>query len=356
MRRERSTSLRRDEPSWWYDEHAVVVPRLLAPLSFVYGNVAGKRLLQEPGYRSRLPVICVGNFTVGGSGKTPFVRYLCDWMQRRGRKPAVLTRGYGGSDPGPVWVDPARHDAFAIGDEPLLLARAAPTVVARDRAAGARLIEADARGFDTIIMDDGFQNRALAKTSSIVLVAAGRGLGNGRTLPGGPLRAPLAVQAHFADAVVIVDTQPPASAERRRAIVESLVAASARPIFDAKVVPQAEGTFLTNQRVIAYCGIAGPERFFATVEGFGPARVERVAFRDHHMLSEAEAVDLLERARANSAILVTTEKDLARLAGINGHRAALRMASRPIPIRIEIEERDRGNLEALIERMIAGQQ
>lgn len=344
--------MRRDEPGWWYDEQARLVPALLSPLSFVYGAIASARLKRLPGYRSTLPVICVGNFTVGGSGKTPFVAYLCETLAARGRKPAILTRGYGGRERGPVWVGP-HHLATDVGDEAILLARVAPTLVARDRARGAASIEADARGFDVIVMDDGFQNRSLAKTLSVVLVGAARGLGNGAPLPSGPLRAPLAVQARFADAVVVVDA---AAADRnaRDRFTAELSRIVGKPLFQATVEPVPAGLGLGGEPVIAYCGIAGPERFFATVEALGAVLVERCAFRDHQAMTAREAADLLAVARERGAKLVTTEKDMARLSGESGELGTLRTASVAVPIRVTLDTNEEKRLWSLIDDALEG--
>lgn len=339
-----------DEPGWWYDETARLAPAVLSPLSLLYGTIAARRMQRNPQYRSRLPVICVGNFTIGGSGKTPFAAFVCEWLTARGRRPAILTRGYGGSANGPLFVG-ASHDATDVGDEPLLLSRVAPVMVSRDRAAGAKSIESDPRGFDVIVMDDGLQNPTLAKTMTLALVTAQRGLGNGRTMPGGPLRAPLAVQAGIADAVVLLDGTPTVDTERRTALRARLSAQTGRPVIEARVEAAAPSD-LKGQRVIAYCGIAGPERFFATLEALAATIVERVAFRDHHPTSEAEAARLLDRARATGAQLVTTEKDVARLSGSTGARGRLREASLAIPIRVKISGPHAAQLDALLERAI----
>ena len=192
-------------PSWWYRGRGGIAPTLLAPimlapLAALYGRVAASRMGREAAYRSRLPVICIGNFTSGGGGKTPTAIAVASLLKTMDKTPAFLTRGYGGSAKGVVRV--AGQDAKEVGDEALLLAAAAPTFVSADRVAGAKAIEeTDA---DVIVMDDGFQNPSLAKDLSLIVTDAASGLGNGRVIPAGPLRAPLDAQMDHADALVII--------------------------------------------------------------------------------------------------------------------------------------------------------
>lgn len=201
-------------------------------------------------------------------------------------------------------------------------------------------------------MDDGFQNRSLAKTLSIVLVTARRGLGNGRTLPGGPLRAPLETQAPFADVVVVVDGLPPVDEHRRALLHAHLSARIGRPILDVRVEPSSSVGSLTGKRLIAYCGIAGPERFFASLEALDATVVERTAFRDHHHLTDGEASDLLQRARKAGADLVTTEKDLARLSGQGGARGELREASIALPVQVKLPAGQEAQFDSLLAKAI----
>ena len=193
-----------EEPSWWYNREAALAQRLLDPVARIWAWSAVRRLRTGKPHRVGLPVVCVGNFTAGGTGKTPLALYLARALADRGERPAFLTRGYGGRLRGPHVVDTALDTAADVGDEPLLLARQALTVVARDRAKGAALI-AGLSGLappTAIVMDDGLQNPGLAKDLSIAVVDARRGLGNGRVIPAGPLRAPLAAQLRIVDAIV----------------------------------------------------------------------------------------------------------------------------------------------------------
>ena len=187
--------MRLDEPPWWYRDPPSGIATVLRPLAALYGWAAAARYWRATPYRSRLPVICVGNFTAGGTGKTPLVIHLCERLKAAGHEPVALTRGYGGRLSGPYWVNAKSDVARDVGDEALLLARAAPTLVARDRRAGAHAIETGPHPVTVIVMDDGLQNPGLAKDLTIAVVDGGRGFGNGLTMPAGPLRAPLAVPA-----------------------------------------------------------------------------------------------------------------------------------------------------------------
>src|SRR5947199_2834355 len=182
-------------PRFWWDKPGALAA-LLSPFASIYGAVAARRL-EQPGAHAGIPVICVGNPTVGGAGKTPTALAIARLLIEAGERPYFLTRGYGGKFGGPVLVE-AAHTAVQVGDEPLLLARVAPTVVAADRAAGAQL--ARENGASVIVMDDGFQNPSLAKELSILVIDGARGIGNGRVLPAGPLRVPLEPQLDRADA------------------------------------------------------------------------------------------------------------------------------------------------------------
>lgn len=303
-------------PAFWW-RPAGPAALALAPLGVALGAVAARRLARPPGFTAPVPVLCVGNFVAGGAGKTPTAIALAARAGARGRKPVMLTRGYGGRLAGPVMVSPA-HTATDVGDEALLLARAAPTVVARDRAAGARL--AVSAGADLIIMDDGFQNPGLAKTAAVMVVDGGVGTGNGLCLPAGPLRAPLRLQMARTALVVIVGG--PADPLPSAAVIAAAAAANV-PVMRAHLAPEAPQRF-AGRRVIGYAGIGRPEKFFATLRETGAAVAETRAFPDHHPFTEAEAEALLERAQALGAALVTTAKDHARLpaGGIFGRLAA----------------------------------
>ncbi|MGC1558883.1 MAG: tetraacyldisaccharide 4'-kinase, partial [Bradyrhizobium sp.] len=188
------------EPAFWYRPSSWM-SRLLMPLAAVYGAIAGHRL-QRKGFDAGIPVLCVGNYHVGGAGKTPAVLALVKALRELGETPVVLSRGYGGRLRGPVRVDPDRHAASEVGDEPLMLARSVAVVVARERIDGVAL--ARSQGATVIVMDDGFQNPAIAKDATLIVIDAQRGLGNACVIPAGPLRAPLKLQIARTDALVVV--------------------------------------------------------------------------------------------------------------------------------------------------------
>jgi tetraacyldisaccharide 4'-kinase len=335
--------VRLDEPVWWYGQAPDMRARLLAPLGALYGWVAQSRYLRRQPYRSRFPVICVGNFTAGGTGKTPLAIAIARLLLQRGIVPVFLTRGFGGSDAGPAWVEEGLSAAHRFGDEPLLLARVAPTLVARDRAAGVRAIEASGRKVGAVIMDDGLQNPSLAKDLSIAVVDGGRGLGNGEVIPAGPLRAPFDFQLGLVDAIVVREPEDGVAAA---GVHERMRRGFPGPVLAARVGPSGETAWLADRPLVAFAGIANPERFFALAERLGARLLERVSFPDHHVFSRADAERLLTLAKAKACDLVTTEKDCARLAGAAGE---LLRGARTLGIEMVFDERDLSRLMSLID-------
>jgi tetraacyldisaccharide 4'-kinase len=278
---------------------------LLTPLGVIYGLVAGHRL-QRQGFDAGIPVLCVGNYHVGGAGKTPTVLALTMVLRDLGETPVVLSRGYGGRLHGPVLVDPGRHAADDVGDEPLMLAPTVAVVVARDRVAGVAL--ARSQGASVILMDDGFQNPAIAKDASLIVIDGARGLGNARVFPAGPLRAPLLPQLDRTDALIVVGDGSAAEA------VSASIAAQGKPVLSAHIrANDASVATLAGKRVLAFAGIGDPARFFRTLRGCGIDIVLERAFADHHRFSQGEIETLIAEAKREALTAVTTEKDLARL-------------------------------------------
>jgi tetraacyldisaccharide 4'-kinase len=294
------------EPSFWWRSGGLQ-GSLLAPLGWVYGAVAARRL-SRIGSSAGVPVVCIGNPTVGGAGKTPTAITVARMLQAEGERPVFLTRGYGGRLHGPERVTPA-HRASDVGDEPLLLARMATTIVARRRDRGAR--SAVAAGASVIVMDDGFQNPSLKKDFSVLVIDARRGIGNGRVIPAGPLRAPLGEQLACAQALVVVGGSAQDALD-----IRGLASGVSLPVFDTRLVPEPGFiTALGSGRVLAFAGIGDPEKFFATLRDSGIAVAATRSFDDHHRYTSADAQALCRDADRDGLILVTTEKDLARMQG-----------------------------------------
>jgi len=292
------------EPGFWHRPSSFV-SLLLLPLGALYGAVAARRL-QRQGFDAGIPVLCVGNYHVGGAGKTPMVLALARMLRDLGETPVVLSRGYGGRLHGPVKVDPDRHAAADIGDEPLMMARTVPVVVARDRIGGVAL--ARSQGASVILMDDGFQNPAIAKDASLIVIDGDRGLGNGRVFPAGPLRAPLPPQLERTDALIVVGEGTAAKA------VAAAIAARGKPMLSAHLrADDASLAPLRGKRVLAFAGIGDPIRFFRTLRANGIEVIRERAFADHHPFSKSEIETLITEAKRDALTLVTTEKDLARL-------------------------------------------
>lgn len=339
--------MRLDQPAWWYDADHLLVQRLLQPVGTIWGAIATRSYERATAYRSRLPVVCVGNFTAGGTGKTPLAAHIAGEIERLGRKTVFLTRGYGGRLVGPHWVDHTADKAADVGDEPLLLACQAPTLVARDRAAGAKAIENGERPADVIVMDDGLQNPSLTKDLSLAVVDGRRGLGNGRVIPAGPLRAPLSFQFGLVDAIV-VNSPPGAEAESAPA-ADWLRQHFPGPVLSASVQPADSVAWLDNASVIAFAGTGAPQRFFDLLRRCGANVAHAVPFPDHHPFSESDAQRLLNLASAASATLVTTEKDWVRMDTSSTYIGQLKSMSRVLPITMVFGDRDGERLRALLE-------
>lgn len=286
-------------PDFWRSDG--LLPMLLSPLSFGMRVGAWARQMTTTAYNAPVPVLCVGNLVAGGAGKTPVAIALGRLLAARGKAVHFLSRGYGGRKTGPLRVDPDRHSAADVGDEPLLLARTAPSWIARDRGAGARA--AVAAGAQIIVMDDGFQNPGVAKDFSIIVVDGGYGFGNGRVMPAGPLREPLAAGLGRADAIVLMEPDDAGIAQ---------LLPPSPPLLRAVLTPDTS-IAVSGRAVFAFAGIARPEKFFATLENLGALIAGRRSFDDHHPYTDADLTELLDSAEHANASPVTTEKDAMRL-------------------------------------------
>ena len=282
-------------PAFWY-EHGVTAA-LLAPLGWIWAAGARARAAKPARHRSPIPVICIGNLSVGGAGKTPVAESIAQLIPGA----HFLSRGYGGKETGPLRVEPHRHSYSQVGDEPLLLAEIAPTWVARNRIEGAEA--AAEAGASCLVMDDGFQDPSLEKDISILVVDGHTGFGNGRCLPAGPLREPVEQGLKRADAVVILGDDKHGIALR----------VAPKPVLRAWLEPEAEASVLAGRKVVAFAGIGRPAKFFHTLDTLGANVVEAYAFPDHYPFHPAEIGELQAAANNHNAFLVTTGKDYVRV-------------------------------------------
>jgi tetraacyldisaccharide 4'-kinase len=309
---------------WTITEGRDAAPMLraaLTPLSWLYAAATARRIARAQPLRVPVPVISVGNLTAGGTGKTPIVRALGDWLKTRGVTPHVISRGYGGCLAGPVHVDRSVHSAADVGDEPWMLARSLPVWVGRDRAATAAA--AVAFGAPALLLDDAHQNPAVAKDLSLVVVDAATGLGNGHVIPAGPLREPAATGLARADAIILMGQGdphlPPHTAPVFRAVLEATSVPPSGP-------------------VVAFCGIGRPAKFEETLRALGADIAAFAPFPDHHAYSEGDLKRLAALSRFHGAALVTTEKDAARLPAMFREQTSV----------VTVEARVEGDLGALL--------
>ncbi|MGO4573413.1 tetraacyldisaccharide 4'-kinase [Microvirga sp. 2TAF3] len=315
-------------PAFWWRTPPSLLARLLRPASLVYGGITGTRM-KKRGEQAGIPIVCIGNFTAGGAGKTPTALAVAEILDGAGESPAFLSRGYKGKLAGPVQIE-LHHTAADVGDEPLLLASMAPTIVSRDRPAGARLaIEA---GATVVIMDDGLQNPSLTKDCTIAVVDGASGIGNGLPIPSGPLRAPMPAQWPAVDAILIIGAGAPGDAVAREAKLLN------RRVFRASLTPDAEVVAgLQGKRVLAFAGIGKPEKFFETLRACGAIVEKAHAFPDHHVYGPRDLDELQREARLLSLQPVTTEKDLVRIEGAADLLTWPQLMALPVRLRLKEE-------------------
>jgi tetraacyldisaccharide 4'-kinase len=310
-------------PFWW--QSSGIQSAILSPFGWIYGRVARRIMDRRVRKAVAVPVICVGNFTVGGSGKTPTALALANAAIARGLKPGFLSRGYGGGVHHATVVDLTKDTARLVGDEPMLLAAKATTVVSPDRAEGADVLLD--QGVDLIIMDDGFQSARLVFDQALLVVDARRGVGNGCVFPAGPVRAPVIDQVRHADALIVVGEGDGADPMIR------LAARAAKPIHLARFQPRNSAQF-RNRNCLAFAAIGDPEKFFKTLEDAHVRLAQRKSFPDHHPFTDDEAKELLAEAELYGLDLITTSKDYVRLQA--GHGRALELVEKTSVLEIDL--------------------
>lgn len=299
-------------PFWW--QSSGIQSALLSPFGWIYGRVARRIMDKRVRKAVDVPVICVGNFTVGGSGKTPTALALASAAIERGLKPGFLSRGYGGGVHHATVVDLEKDTARLVGDEPMLLAAKATTVVSPNRAEGADLLASE--GVDLIIMDDGFQSARLVFDQALLVVDARRGVGNGCVFPAGPVRAPVIDQLRHANALIVVGEGDGADRMIR------LAARAAKPIHLARLQPR-NGAQFRDRNCLAFAAIGDPEKFFKTLEDAHVRLARCKSYPDHHPFTEDEIRELLAEAELYGLELITTGKDYVRLQAGHGNAAEL---------------------------------
>lgn len=317
-------------PDFWTRKSlgAQLASAALTPAGWAYGATVAYKAARAQPYRSKAKVICVGNLTVGGTGKTPIAIAIARALMERQQKVVILTRGYGARIRGPAVVHPQSDVAADVGDEALVLAAAAPVVISQDRAAGAKL--AESLGADVVVMDDGHQNFSLAKDLSLIVIDAETGFGNRRIVPAGPLREPVKRGLARADAIIIVGNG------------RIPVPDGGKPALRARIVP-VDVLHLEANSVIAFAGIGRPQKFFETLRKLGAKLADAHAFPNHHVYRHGQLEQLRRKAGVMRATLVTTEKDFVRLP------PAERQDIRYLPVRAAFE--DRSSLDALLDRV-----
>jgi tetraacyldisaccharide 4'-kinase len=326
-------------PGFWHNspERPGLPAKMLKPAAWLWQAAVARRLRLGRRVRLPVPVICVGNVNLGGTGKTPTVIEIITRLIALGRKPHVVSRGYKGSLAGPVRVDPAHHSANEVGDEPVLLSAFAPTWVARDRLAGAKA--AHSAGAQVIVLDDGLQNPDLAQDLSILVVDAGVGFGNGLVFPAGPLREPLKNAMSRSDIVLSIG-----NATEQNSLSRNWPVLRTRPSAQGALEPLPTGMDWQGLRVLAFAGIGRPQKFFDTLRSLGAEVVQTRAFDDHQQLPRTILLRLEAEADQLAAQLVTTEKDAARLP------SGFQTRVLTLPVRLKLS--DAGTLESALVNLL----
>lgn len=312
-------------PEFWYQtdgrDAAHMLRTLLTPISWFYARATAKRIKTTVPFDPRIPVICVGNASVGGTGKTPIAAYLLESLTRMGILTVILSRGYGGTEKGPIVVG-KKHTAADVGDEPLLLSRKGPVWVAIARDDGAKA--AASHGAQLIIMDDGHQNPLVQKTLSFLVVDAEIGFGNDHVIPAGPLREPSDVALARADAVILMKPTSEYATD-----TYLLARFKGKPVISASLVSKIEPP---AGKLYAFAGIGRPNKFFDALKRAGGDVIEGLSYADHYTYKDTDMMDLIELSREYEAQLITTEKDYVRIP------QSFRQHVTPWPVQVQFED------------------
>lgn len=309
---------------------------ILFPVSYIwrFGHYAQQKILNTK--ETEIPVICVGNLTVGGSGKTPVVITLCRFLSGIGKSTSILTRGFGGKEKGPIFVSTNLHQSLDVGDEPLMMAHSLDVCVSRNRPLGANHI-LDKKKYDCIVMDDGLQNPTLKKDLNIAVFDGKFGIGNGFLLPAGPMRQKLEVGIQNIDLVIFNGKDETGLGQKIPPHI---------PIFTGELQPDEEIVEkMKNRRVYGFAGIGNPSRFFKTLNNIGADLVGEAHFADHHPYTDADLTQLYEEAMQSGAELVTTQKDWMRLPSDWRDRVLT------VPVRIHFSADDTIKIVSFLETM-----
>ncbi|MBL0848591.1 MAG: tetraacyldisaccharide 4'-kinase [Candidatus Liberibacter ctenarytainae] len=323
-------------PLFWWKSFSLY-SLALYPFSFIYGLIASRMMKNGSRWNIPVPILCIGNFVMGGAGKTPTALAMASAIINRNLKPGFLSRGYGRKLKSAHRVDLEKHGSYDVGDEPLLLAHKAVTVVANDRRIGAQMLLQE--GVDIIIMDDGFHSADLKTDFSLLIVDSFRGLGNGFVFPSGPLRVPLSTQLLYVDAILYVGDS--------KNIISGI---DMKRTYFAQLKPR-QGLNLSDVRVLAFAGIADTDKFFITLQNLGAILVERYSFGDHAYLSDKEMDFLIDRAERENLVLVTTEKDAMRLRKRSG--ISKNLLSQSMVIGVEMVFENPENPASIVEETFA---
>lgn len=282
-------------PRYWQSRN--LISWILTPIGCIYGAATSLRLKLKKTFKADVPVICIGNLTAGGVGKTPVSMAVAQILIKNGKKPFFISRGYGGRLSGVV-VDSQKHTAAEVGDEPLILSSVAPCVVCHDRAQAARI--AIQNGADVLVMDDGFQNPSLYKDISLLVFNGQFGILNGKTIPAGPLRENLDKGLKRADAAVFIgDDQT------------DLLKKLNLPVLRAVI--KEEKPKHKNTSVVAFAGIGYPQKFYDSLEKCGLHVANAYDFPDHHFYKKDELKVIMKKARKKGLPIYTTQKDFVKI-------------------------------------------